>query len=94
MPITEIAKNYGMSAITLNGILKACGVQYKKGDRWVITAKYHDRDYARSVPEIRDIKDGKQIVSNRLKWTESGRRLIHNLLVEKGLVIRQKCLAI
>jgi Rha family phage regulatory protein len=94
MPISVIAQNYGMTGERLNGILRICGIQYKQGKHWIITAKYKNRDYARIIPDVRYTKDGKSIVINQMKWTETGRKFIHNLLVENGFVIRQKCLAI
>jgi phage antirepressor YoqD-like protein len=90
MSITEIAKNYGMSAVSLNEILRVCGVQYKRGKHWIVTAKYQDRDYMRSVPVIQYTRDGKQLIINQMKWTEQGRKFIHELLAQKELIARHK----
>jgi phage antirepressor YoqD-like protein len=94
MTITEIAKNYGWSGATLNGILHVAGVQYKKGKHWIITAKYQDRDYVRSVPVSLSNKGtgGKVFIVNEMKWTESGRKFIHEFLVENELINRQQSL--
>jgi prophage antirepressor-like protein len=92
MTITEIAKNYGWSGVSLNGILHGAGVQYKKGRHWFIAAKYQDKDYVRFIPVYQYEKNGVQIVRNEMKWTETGRKFIHELLVENGLINRQKSL--
>ncbi|MDR1553011.1 MAG: phage antirepressor KilAC domain-containing protein [Prevotellaceae bacterium] len=92
MTITEIAKNYGWSGVSLNGILHGAGVQYKKGRHWFITAKYQDKDYVRFIPVYQYEKNGVQIVKNEMKWTETGRKFIHELLIENGLINRQKSL--
>jgi hypothetical protein len=70
------------------------GVQYRKGDKWIISAKYHDKDYVRFVPVFRGIRNGKQFVVSEMKWTETGRKFIHELLASKGMINRQKSLMI
>jgi prophage antirepressor-like protein len=92
MSITEIAKNYGWSGVSLNGILHGAGVQYKKGRHWFITAQYQNKDYVRFIPVYQYEKNGVQIVRSEMKWTETGRKFIHELLVENGLINRQKSL--
>jgi phage regulator Rha-like protein len=87
--VTEIAKNYGMTAITLNELLWKCGVQYKEGNIWIITAKYQRNDLARVIPIIRKTKWGTNVIK-ALQWTETGKMFIHNLLREKGLISRQQ----
>ena len=42
---TVIAKELGMSAVTLNRKLKEMGIQYKVGQTWVLTAKYQNMGY-------------------------------------------------
>jgi Rha family phage regulatory protein len=93
MTITDIAKNYGYSAVSLNEWLRAWGVQYKKGKRYYITAKYQSNDYVRIIPSLQ-VVNGKTFVVNEMRWTESGRKFIHELLISKGLINRQKSLMI
>jgi phage antirepressor YoqD-like protein len=90
MTVTEIAKNYGWSADALNGILRGIGVQYKRGAKWFLKAKYQDKDYVRIVPVVVDAKNGNQIIRNDMKWTETGRKFIHEILVSKGHINRQQ----
>jgi Rha family phage regulatory protein len=94
MTVTEIAKNYGWSAVTLNATLQSLGVQYKKGNKWFIVAKYQDKDYVRFVPTFQDVSGGKRIIFNEMKWTEAGRKFIHELLVSKGQINRQQSLGL
>ena len=91
---TEIAKNYGWSAVSLNGILHGVGLLYRKGKRWYITAKYQDKDYMKVIPTVVHGRSGDDFVVNEVKWTEAGRKFIHEILVGNGLVNRQESLAI
>jgi anti-repressor protein len=93
MTITDIAKNYGYSAVSLNEWLRAWGVQYKKGKCYRITAKYQGNDDVRIIPSLQVVNE-KTFVTNEMRWTESGRKFIHELLISKGLINRQKSLMI
>lgn len=42
LSVSKIAKDYGMSARSLNKLLHSLGVQYKQGDIWLLYAKYQD----------------------------------------------------
>ena len=90
--MTGIAKNYGWSAVSLNGILHGVGLLYRKGKRWYITAKYQDKDYARVIPTVVHGRSGDDFVVNEVKWTGAGRKFIHEILVGNGLVNRQESL--
>ena len=45
VPISVIAKDYGWSAIRMNKYLHEKGVQYKRGDTWVLYQKYAECGY-------------------------------------------------
>src|SRR5690625_1067037 len=48
LTVTQIAKDFGMGAPTLNKILHELGVQYKKGHRWYLYHQYQDKGYTQS----------------------------------------------
>lgn len=82
---TEIAKDYGLSARTLNKLLKELGVQFKQSGRWFLYAAYANAGYAQSKTFVYDEKSGK--TSTHLYWTQKGRLFIYDLLkYERGLL--------
>ena len=68
--VTNIAKDLGMGATTLNRILYEKGIQYKKGKNWVLYAKY-DRLIKEGYADYHINEFGQT-----LKWTEKGRKWI------------------
>lgn len=84
--ITQIAKDYGMSAKQMNHILNTLGVQYKQSGQWLLYAKYHHLGYTSS--ETVDIvrSDGKRDVKMNTKWTLKGRIFLYKLLKEEGVL--------
>lgn len=77
--VTQIAKEFGWGAETLNRKLKELGVQYKQNGQWLLKAKYQDKGYTASI--TREYKDsqGRQRTSQQTVWRETGRRFIHSL---------------
>jgi hypothetical protein len=86
MTITQIAKDYGMSARTMNKKLHALGVQYKQGSQWFLYAKYQDRSYTSSETISVVQSDGREKVVMNTKWTLKGRIFLYNLLKEEGVL--------
>lgn len=73
-----IAKELGMSAVTLNKKLKEMGVQYKVGQTWVLTAKYQNMGYTDTQTYTETIdKETRSYIST--VWTQKGREFIHSL---------------
>ncbi len=82
---TQIAKDYGKSAIWLNNILHENKVQFKQGGVWLLYQKYADKGYTKSKTEVYNGSDGKQHSKIHTYWTQKGRLFIYDLL--KGLGI-------
>lgn len=78
--INLIAKELGMSAVTLNQKLAERNVQYKQGGVWVLTAKYQDKGYTKTRTHPYNAPDGQIHTSMLTVWTEKGRQFIHALL--------------
>lgn len=76
LTVTQIAKDLGLSAIKLNKLLESLDIQYKKGGKWYIKAKYQDKGYAQYETTL--ISDNKTV--HNLKWTEKGKKFIIEIL--------------
>lgn len=79
MTTTKIAKEFGLTARKLNSKLKDLGVQYYVDKHWVLTAKYQDNNHTKLETYTQTV-DGEVKTRHTTKWTESGRKFIHNLL--------------
>lgn len=83
MTTTQIAKEYGKSAIWLNKYLKNRGIQYKKGNQWYIYSKYADKGYIREITTYNEEID-KSFTS--MRWTNLGRKFIYELLKDEDIL--------
>ena len=83
---TVVAKSFGWSAVRLNKYLSKKRVQYKRGEVWVLYAKYADKDYTNICWHQYDID-----LNHRAKfkahtyWTTKGLLFIRELLKADGL---------
>jgi anti-repressor protein len=77
-----IAKELGMSAVTLNKQLKDLGVQYYQNNTWVLTAKYQVRGYTKTKTFTFNAPNGETKTSMQTVWTERGREFIHELILK------------
>lgn len=76
----NIAKEFGMSAKTLNSILQSKGVQYRQGGQWLLYHKYQNRGFTKTHTYAFTRMDGSTGTSIQTVWTEAGRKFIHELL--------------
>lgn len=74
-----VAKEFGMSAVTLNQHLKQLGIQYKQHGVWVLSAKYQDKGYTKTSTYKYVDKNGSVGTRIQMEWTEKGRRWLHEL---------------
>lgn len=81
LTISQIAKDYGLTAQKLNNILHEEKVQYKRNGQWLLYSKHADKGYTKSVTFIDDYGNSKL----RTKWTQKGRLFIHEILQSKGI---------
>lgn len=77
LPISVIAKNYGMSATKMNQTLNKFGVQYKQGDVWLLYAKYQNEGYTHTEMKL---WEGSSVMKPNTKWTQKGHIFIYQLL--------------
>lgn len=77
---TQIAKEFGYGAETLNRKLHEKGVQYKQSGQWLLYAKYQDKGYTQTITRTFTGASGKTHTSQQTVWTECGRQFIHSIL--------------
>jgi phage antirepressor YoqD-like protein len=82
LSVSQIAKDYGMGAPTLNRKLNELGVQYKQGGVWLIYARYQDKGYTQTKTHTIDSEKS----SVHTYWTQKGRLFIYELLREQGIL--------
>jgi prophage antirepressor-like protein len=75
-----IAKELGMSAVTLNRKLHEKGVIYNSAGTWVLYQKYQERGYAGTKTHHYTDSRGDERTSVQTYWTEKGRKFIHELI--------------
>ena len=76
IPISIIAKDYGMTAIGFNKLLKTAGIQYKIRGTWLLRNAYCNKGY--TISRTFYLGDGMSAVHTY--WTQTGRRFIYELL--------------
>ena len=87
MPISQIAKDYGMSAVHLNNLLHEYKVQYKQGRIWLLYQKYAEQGYTQSRTYAIDADSSKL----HTYWTQKGRLFLYDLLKSKGILPLIEC---
>lgn len=83
VPISVIAKDYGMSATKLNKILHELKVQYKQGNTWLLYQKYASKGYTQSKTHTIDADYSKM----HTYWKQKGRLFIYDLLKNKKNIL-------
>ena len=74
-----IAKEMGMSAVTLNQHLQRLGIQYKQHKVWVLSAKYQGKGYTKTQTYNYFNSAGEVCTRMQQEWTEIGRRWLLEL---------------
>ncbi len=82
VPVTQIAKDYGMSAIAFNRMLHDYGIQYPIRGSWVLYAEFSDKNYTQS--KTYQIGDDKAVMHT--SWTQKGRLFLYEFLKEHGVL--------
>ena len=86
MTITQIAQDYGMSAIAMNKELESMRIQHKERGQWILYAQFLKGGYvhSRAVDIIR--RDGRHDVKYNTEWTTKGRLFLYEALKGKGIL--------
>lgn len=86
MTVTQIAQDYGMSAMRLNKELESMRIQHKVRGQWILFAQFLEGGYvhSRAVDIVRS--DGRHDVKYNTEWTTKGRIFIYESLKAKGIL--------
>ena len=84
--VTQIAQDYGESAILFNRRLNRMGIQYSRGKQWILYGPYKDCGYVTSETYVIKHKDGHEDVHMNTKWTQKGRRFLYDILKREGIL--------
>lgn len=84
LPIVKIAKDYGKSAQWMNDMLHLLGVQYKRGDTWLLYQQHAEQGYTKSRTITYTDSQGVDHSKLHTYWTQKGRLFIYDLLKQKG----------
>ena len=81
IPVTLIAKSYGVTAQAFNRLLHALEIQYRLGSTWYLYKEYADKGYTTT----KTYYVGKKRVSVHTAWTQLGRAFLYELLAWYGI---------
>lgn len=82
LPVTVIAKDYGMSGVAFNELLHKLKIQYKVGETWVLNQLYAALGYVKSVTKL--ARNGLSVTQSY--WTQRGRMFLYNTLKKVGVL--------
>lgn len=84
--VSEIAKDFGISAVKLNKILARNKVQYKdRYGRWAVCQEYKEEGLAATSTRVIS-EGGISFAKQHLKWTQKGRMFIYEVLKAEGVL--------
>ena len=81
IPVTVIAKEYGMSGVTFNKLLNSEQIQYVREGVWLLYRKYDGRGY--TVTQTLNVNGLNRMYT---RWTQKGREFIYYFLKARGIV--------
>jgi phage antirepressor YoqD-like protein len=86
MTVTQIAQDYGMSAMRLNKELESMRIQHNVRGQWILFAQFLEGGYvhSRAVDIVRS--DGRHDVKYNTEWTTKGRIFLYESLKAKGIL--------
>lgn len=86
MTVTQIAKDYGLTAQHLNSKLKDLGVQFKQSGQWLLKEKHSKFGYTKSETVPYQKQDGTMGTALHTKWTQKGRLFLYELLKKNNIL--------
>lgn len=86
LTVTQIAKDYGMTAQALNQFLFEKKVQFKQSGTWLLYQNHADKGYTKSETVPITYKNGEKGSKLNTKWTQKGRLFLYQLLKNNNIL--------
>lgn len=83
--MTQVAKEFGMSAHRFGNLLRERKVMFYQSGQWLLTSKYQAKGYTKPRTHHYTARDGSTGTNTITVWTEKGRAFLHNKLGEEVL---------
>jgi prophage antirepressor-like protein len=84
--ITQIAQDYGFSAVRFNELLMRLRIQHKVGGQWILYSPYLTKGYVQSFSSYFVMSDGEVQVKVHTRWTQSGRLFLYEELKKASIL--------
>ena len=84
--VTQIAQDYGFSAVRFNNLLMRLRIQHKVGGQWILYAPYLNKGYAQSFSSYFVSPDGEVQVKVHTRWTQQGRLFLYEELKRASIL--------
>ncbi len=81
VPVSIIAKDYGMTAVAFNRLLHHLGIQYRLSGVWLLYSRYQNKGYTKS----QTFCTPKGVGVVHTYWTQKGRRFLCDTLRGCGI---------
>mgnify|MGYP003277760172 CR=1 FL=1 len=86
VPITAIAKDYGMSGRAMNKVLADLKIIYQMAGQWLLYSRYQAKGYTHSKSFAFNHADGRPDVKMTTEWTQKGRLFLYQKLKKHGIL--------
>lgn len=86
VPITVIAKDYGMSGRAMNKVLADLKIIYQMAGQWLLYSRYQAKGYTHSKSFAFNHADGRPDVKMTTGWTQKGRLFLYQKLKKHGVL--------
>ena len=83
---TQVAQDYGYTAVSFNQLLKGLRIQYNSGGQWILYAPYINRGYVANRQVEITHSNGHRQYKQITVWTTAGRHFLYEQLKRHGIL--------